>query len=244
MGTSVTPMSMQHAAAALRKIERQQEVVANNLANVSTTGFKAERTFAHLLAGDETPAFGTMTDRAQGALTITHAPFDLALEGEGFFVVDTPQGEQLTRGGAWGVDADGTLIDARGAKVLGEDDPRGVTRGPITIPREATEVRIARDGSLFADGVLRGKLRVEQVPTDIALEHAGDGRFVAPAGRTPLAADARRIRQGALEESNVSSVGSLVSLIDIQRAYSAVQRAVSVIDGARAVIAGDIARPN
>lgn len=244
MGTSITPMSMQHAAAALRKIERQQEVVANNLANATTAGFKAERTFAHLLAADETPAIGTATDRSQGALTITHAPFDLALEGEGFFVVETPQGEQLTRGGAWGLDADGMLIDARGAKVLGEDDPRGPLRGPISIPREATEVRITRDGSVLADGVLRGKLRVEQVPRDVALEHAGDGRFVAPQERSAMTADARRVRQGALEESNVSSVGSLVSLIDIQRAYGAVQRAISVIDAARGVIVSDIARPN
>jgi flagellar basal body rod protein FlgG len=85
---------------------------------------------------------------------------------------------------------------------------------------------------------------MEDVPPDVALEHAGDGRFVAPAARRPMPDDARRIRQGALEESNVSSIGSLVSLIDIQRAYGAVQRAVSVIDAARGVIAGDIARPN
>jgi flagellar basal body rod protein FlgG len=237
-------MSMDYAAAAFRKIERQQEVVANNLANANTTGFKAERLFSHLLAADGTPAFGTVTDRAPGALTVTNAPLDVASEGQGFFVVATPTGEQLVRGGAWQVDADGRLTDGRGALVLGEAGPEGIIAGPITVPRDASALRIEADGRVFADGTLRGKLRMEDVPPDVALEHAGDGRFVAPAARRPMPDDARRIRQGALEESNVSSIGSLVSLIDIQRAYGAVQRAVSVIDAARGVIAGDIARPN
>lgn len=244
MGTSIRPMSMDYAAAAFRKIERQQEVVANNLANANTAGFKAERMFSHLLEADGTPAFGTTTDRAQGSLTVTNGPLDVALETDGFFVVSTPRGEQLVRGGAWQVDAEGRLTDTQGALVLGAADPRGPLAGPIAIPRGASEIRIASDGSVYADGTLRGKLRIEAVPPTIALEHAGDGRFIAPAERRPMADDVRRVRQGALEESNVSSIRSLVSLIDIQRAYGAVQRAVSTIDDARGVIATDIARPN
>lgn len=243
MGISIAPMGIEQAAAALRKIEQRQEVVANNLANVSTTGFKGEMTFAHLLAGSTTPVLSTATDRRQGALQQTDAPFDLAMEQDGFFVVETASGEQLTRGGTWRLDADGYLVDARGARVLGEDDPRGGTRGPVQLPLDAQSVRIVRDGAVLVDGAQRARLRVEDVAADVRLEHAGDGRFLAPVERTTRALELRAVRQGALEDSNVASVEALVSLIDIQRSYATVQRALTTIDGARGIVVGDLARP-
>ena len=242
MGTSITPMGMQQAAAAFRAIERRQEVVANNLANVDTHGFKAERPFAHLLAGGTAPQLGSATDRRQGSLEVTGAPFDVALEADGFFVVETANGEQLTRGGAWRLNDRGELVDGQGARVLAEGLAGGASQ-PITVPLNAAQVSIARDGTVLADGVVRGRLRVETVPATVALEHLGSGRFAAPPARRALDAEARRVRQGALESSNVTSIESLVQLIDIQRAYGSVQRAVSAIDAARGVIVSDIARP-
>lgn len=244
MGVSVRPMlGTYHAAAALRNLERQQEVAANNLANVSTTGFRGERVFSRLLEAGAAPVVDAATDRRAGALTMTGSPLDVALGGEGFFVIDTPDGERLTRGGSWRLGADGMLVDALGAHVLGEDADRRGTGGPVRIPRGAKEVSIAPDGALFVDGARHAMLRIEGVDPAARLEHAGDGRFVPGAERTRLDERERDVRQGALEESNVGSVDALVGLIEIQRAYASVQKVLTTIDGARGITASDIAKP-
>ncbi|MBX3174803.1 MAG: flagellar hook basal-body protein [Gemmatimonadaceae bacterium] len=236
-------MGLPHAAAALRKLERQQEIVANNLANVSTAGFKAERAFAHLMGNTDYVQLGAATDRRQGSIAVTNNPLDLALERDGFFVVQTPTGEQLTRGGSFRLDTEGYLVDARGAKVLGEDPAKPGISEPVKLPANAQRIAIGRDGAITADGVGFGRLRVEGVPPNESLQHAGDGRFLPSDNRRPLINAERAVRQGAVEESNVSQIEAMVSLIDIQRAYTSAQRAVSAIDDARAIVVGDLARP-
>lgn len=243
MGISITPMGIQQAAAALRNIERRQEVVANNLANVSTPGFKGEKVFHRLLEGVEVAVLDAATDRSQGALQQTGAALDLALEHDGFFVVETAEGEQLTRGGSWRLNSDGYLVDPQGARVLGEYDPRGGDREPVRIPLDASTIRIERDGSVIVDGAQLARLRVESVPQETRLEHVGEGRFLAPVTRASIPIEERAVRQGALEDSNVGSVDSLVELIEIQRAYANVQKAITTIDAARGIIVSDVARP-
>lgn len=248
MATSIPPVrattvGIPQAAAALRNLERRQEIVANNLANVSTTGFKGELPFARLLDASNAPIVDAQTDRRQGALQRTENPLDVALADEGFFVVRTTDGERLTRGGSWRVDQQGRLVDALGAEVLGEHDPRGGVHGPIQVPSGTATLRIERDGAVVADGTQVGRLRVEDVPADIRLEHAGDGRFLAPAERRARGVADRSVAQGALEDSNVTSVTSLVSLIEIQRAYAGAQRAITTIDGALGIVTSDLAKP-
>jgi flagellar hook-basal body protein len=102
---------MHSAASALRYWERKQEVVANNLANVSTTGFKAQRVFAKLLEGIA-PGAETGSDLATGTLRQTSSPTDVAIDGPGFFVVSTPNGERYTRGGSFRLDDKHRLVDA------------------------------------------------------------------------------------------------------------------------------------
>jgi flagellar basal-body rod protein FlgF len=247
VGISIPPVSnptlgIPQAAAALRNLERRQEIVANNLANVSTTGFKGEHPFARLLDSAGTAVVDAQTDRSQGALQRTDAPLDLALASSGFFVVSTPDGEQLTRGGSFRRDVSGVLVDAIGAPVLGEYDARGGKPGPVEIPEHAQSIRIEPDGAVVVDGAQVARLRVEDVAADTRLEHVGNGRFLAPATRTSLVADRRAVQQGALEDSNVTPVTSLVSMIEIQRAYSSAQRALTTIDGARGIVVTDLAR--
>src|SRR5262245_52016493 len=110
------------AASALRYWERRQEVATNNLANANTDGFKAERVFARLV-GEALPVAGALTDRSAGSYRPTGQPLDLAVGGDGFFIVGTPNGEQWTRGGAFRVDANGYLVDADGHAALGERGP-------------------------------------------------------------------------------------------------------------------------
>jgi flagellar hook-basal body protein len=131
MGTPIRPNGMTSAAAALRYWERRQEVASNNLANVSTEGFKGEKVFARMMDG-ALPEPDAVTDFAPGAVTSTGNPYDVAIDGKGFFVVQSPNGERLSRGGALHVDDKGYLVDASGHALLGDHGPIQVsTKGEI-----------------------------------------------------------------------------------------------------------------
>lgn len=224
---------MTRAASALRYWERRQEVAANNLANADTNGFKAERTFARLV-GDALTVADTSTDLTKGALRQTGNPLDLALGGDGFFVVQTPQGERLTRGGAFQLSADGRIVDSNGNALLGEG-------GPI-VPGQGT-LSVDASGRVSVEGKEVGVLRVESVPAGTELTHAEGTLFLPDAARAPLAAENRIVRQGHLEDSNVNTVGSMVDLISIQRSYAAIQRTVTTLDDIRRTITTDLGKP-
>ena len=252
MGISFRPNGMISAAQALRYWERRQEVVANNLANASTDGFKAERTFGRLI-DDAMPAAETQTDLRQGALRPTGAPLDIALGGEGFLVVGAADGtERLTRGGAFGLDEQRRIVNADGLPLLGDGGPITVDAATAQDMEEAVRaggaqgqalIQIDRSGELQVNGNVVGTLRVERVPAGSSLEHAGGGLFVPPDGRQPVASDERDIRQGFLEESNVTSVSALVEMITVQRAYANVQKAMTTLDSARGMAVSEIGKP-
>lgn len=239
MGSSIRPNGMSSSAAALRYWERRQEVASNNLANVSTDGFKAERVFAQMVEG-ALPAANAVTNFAPGSLNTTNNPHDVAIEGNGFFVVQTPNGERLSRGGSLHVDPQGQLMDGAGHALLGE-------HGPIIVANrgnaESTDFQITRSGAVMVDHAEVGQLRLETVADHAALSREGTGLFVPPGKRTRMDADAQVVRQGALEESNVSSIGEMVDMISIQRAYGAVQKAMTALDATRGIATTELGRP-
>jgi flagellar basal body rod protein FlgG len=222
------------AAGALRYWERRQEVVAHNLANVSTDGFKGERVFARLL-GQATPVAQTTTDVRAGTLRQTQNPLDLAVAGDGYLVVETPAGERFSRGGALGLDADRRLVDGAGHPVLGD-------AGPIVVPQGAL-LTVSPAGAIQMDGRAVAQLRLERVPPGTALAHEGGTLLVPDASRQSVPAAERQIRQGAVEESNVSPVSALVEMISVQRAYASVQKAVTTLDAVRGTAATDLGKP-
>ena len=256
MGISVRPNGMASASHALRYWERRQEVVSNNLANVGTDGFKAERAFARLLDG-ALPAVDTQTDLTAGTLRPTGNALDLAVGGDGFFVVDTPDGERLTRGGAFALDDQRRVVDHNGNPLLAEGGPIVVddvataaaagAEGGAAAPLEpgATEalVQVDRDGTVRLGERTLGRLRVETVPPGTRLEHAGGNLFVPPDERGIAAEGAREVRQGMIEESNVSPISALVEMISIQRAFTSVQKAMTTLDDARGTLVSEIGRP-
>jgi flagellar basal-body rod protein FlgF len=221
------------AASAMQYWERRQEVLAHNLANANTDGFKAERVFARLM-GDAMTVVDTRTDRTAGTLRPTHAPLDLALADDAFFVVETPNGERLTRGGSFRLDDDGRIADMSGNLLLGDG-------GPITVPPGTLEIDGA--GVVRVDGEAVGQLRVEAVPADAQLVHEGGTLFLPDPDRQPIGADTRPVRQGFLEDSNVSTIGSMVDMISVQRAYTAVQKAITTLDAVRGTAVSDLGRP-
>ncbi|MEX2584029.1 MAG: flagellar hook-basal body protein [Gemmatimonadota bacterium] len=224
---------MIRAANALHYWERRQEIAANNLANADTTGFKAERVFARVL-GDAIPVADTMTDMSAGALTHTGEPLDFAIADGAFMVVETPNGERLSRGGSFTLDGEGRIVDARGNPLLGEG-------GEIIVPQGSIDVDAA--GTLRVEGREIARLRVETVPPEVQLMHDEGTLFLPDPARADQPAEERQIRQGQLEASNVNTVGSLVDLISIQRNYSAVQRAVTTMDDIRGTISNELGKP-
>jgi len=230
---------MSSAAAALRYWERRQEVTSNNLANVSTDGFKGQKVFARMVEG-ALPAADEVTDFSQGTLDTTNNPRDVALDGPGFLVVKTANGERYTRGGSLQVSDSGELTDSSGNPILGENGPiRVSTPGQA----EVGTIQISRDGTVSVDNAEVGRLRLETIPDKTTLSAEGSGLFIPPATRKRADPDSRIVRQGALEQSNVTPISQMVDMISIQRAYSAVQKAVTTLDTVREIATTELARP-
>ena len=199
---------------------KEMGVVANNIANMNTTGFRREGViFAeHLSAIDRrgdtlsmAHARGRLTDLSQGVLIQTNGNFDLAIEGEGFFAVETPDGIRLTRAGAFMPSPEGELMTAQGYRLLDEG------LAPLLIPAEATSAVVGPDGTLSANGIQLGRIGLFSAPPDVQLTHQGGTLFNLNADPEPL--EDARIRQGFLEESNVDPISEISRMIEVQRAY-------------------------
>jgi flagellar basal-body rod protein FlgF len=218
-------------------LQRALDVTANNIANVNTAGFKVESLM--MRQDPETPASAPATEPinyvldhglarnfGQGGLDQTSNPFDLAIEGSGFFTVQTANGPRYTRDGRFTVDATGKLTDKQGDPVL---DSSG---GQITIDPLNGQPGIAKDGTISQTSPTGQTLQVGKVGvvrfTDLtALSKEGDNQYSAAGGQVPQPAPDAQIHQGMVENSNVQSVAEIVRLIDITRAYDRVTQMMS-----------------
>lgn len=199
-------------------LAQEMQVVANNIANSATTGFRAEGViFSEYIQPVEKGKSLSMghgnirnTSFQQGGLSSTGGSFDLAIEGDGYFLVQTPAGERLTRAGAFSPNAEGELVTYDGYPVL---DAGGA---PVFVPPNAS-IAISADGTLSADGNPLGQIGLVQ-PTDAKDMVREDGvMFRADSGFEP--AENARILQGFVEQSNVNPIGELARMIEVQRAY-------------------------
>lgn len=233
MTTPLRPSGLTSAAGALSMYQRQQAVLANNLANATTRGFRAEQPFARLL-DNARAVTDTALDTTPGTITGTGNPLDLALEGDGFFVVQTPGGERFVRTGSFQLDSNRQLVDGRGNPLLSEE-------GPILLPPGA--VTIDDTGAVQVNGRTVQRLRVEQVQDPASLQHEGGTQFVPDPSRRPVALADRKVRQGALEESNVNPMLSMTSMLDLLGKFTAAQKVLTTIDDARGTAVHEIAKP-
>lgn len=198
---------------------REMDLVANNIANASTTGYRQEGLiFSEFVKGATDGRSLSMghgnirnTSFQQGAITKTEGQFDFAIEGDGFFLVETPQGERLTRAGSFALSAAGDLVTPDGLRVL---DAGGA---PIFIPPDASNIAVSADGTLSSEGRLLGQLGLVR-PLDASAMTREDGvMFAADGGVEPD--DTSRVLQGFLEGSNVDPVTMMARMIEVQRAY-------------------------
>lgn len=202
-------------------LERAMDAVANNIANLSTTGFRREgAVFAEMIRRlDETDGGGAaltaarvrVTEFTQGGLQMTGGAFDLAIEGEGFFMVEGPNGPRLTRAGAFSTNAAGALVAADGSPVL------DAGAAQIQIPRGVSSVLVSTDGAIVADGRPVAQVGIFTVADTGRLTREEGARFRF--SDDPLPADGARVLQGFIEQSNVNPVRELTRMIDIQRSY-------------------------
>ena len=208
-------------------LQRQMDVVANNVANINTTGFKAEqilfeeytmpvardRTFPTL---DQPLAYvqdwATIHDLTAGTAQQTGNELDVAINGDGFFAVQTAAGERWTRAGSFGINNAGTLVDQSGNPVMG-------TGGAIQFGPEETGITIGADGAISSSAGAKGQLRIVEFANPQDLVREGENLF---SGGTPAANTTSRVMQGYVEGSNVSGVGEMAELIRVTRAYESI----------------------
>lgn len=203
---------------------RSTQVLANNLANADTPGFRAERAvFAEFLqprAGSAPPGDGgtaysidraTWRDTAAGSISTTGNPFDLALKGDGFFAVETPRGERYTRAGRFMLAGDGKLADAEGNAVL---DARGM---PIVLGPNDTRVEVRGDGSVRSENGPIGQLRVVRFDDPQKLRAEGGRLYASDEPGAP--AERPGVVQGAVEGSNVQPVVEITTLTAQMREF-------------------------
>jgi flagellar basal-body rod protein FlgF len=217
-----------------RVLQRRLDAVANNLANVNTTGFKADSVLtevdtpdpAHSLDAPTDVRFVrdalTIHDHSQGSLQMTGEPFDLAIQGEGFFTVRGPDGPLYTRDGAFTLDATGQLVTKDGRAVLSDGG------APIAIDLQRGQPTIGVDGAIRVNGEEAGRIGIATFANVAALKKFGDNLWSgANAQPNPTAV----LVQGAVENSNVNAVLELTNLIEISRAYeSAAKFAINTDD--------------
>jgi flagellar basal-body rod protein FlgF len=214
---------------------RELDVIANNIANLNTVGFKADGAVFEEYIGD-TARTGNLPgtdsqvsfvqDRAtwvnlsQGPLERTGNPLDVAIEGPGFLAVQTPNGERYTRNGALQINANGELVTSEGYQVLGES-------GPITFQPKDRKISISEDGTISVrEGddnkteSQRGKLRMAGFALPGQLQKDGASTLMAPDGVTPQSDTTSRFVQGTLEKSNVHGVVEMTRMIEVTRTYT------------------------
>jgi flagellar basal-body rod protein FlgG len=229
---------MRIAGAALAAYAARHDVIANNLANVSTPGFARQDTFFHTVASAgspfRAPELGTRTVFEAGPPILTGNPLDLSLEGAGFFTVRTPEGIRYTRVGSLRVDAEGILRTPEGYAVLGENGLMEVGEGPVTIEK---------DGTVLVKGVVLDRLRLATFARGDDLERGPGGLYAARPGRRPDPRLERPIvHSGQIEGSSVSPVGELVEMLEALRAYEAAVAALRATDRTLDRAVNDIAR--
>ena len=211
-------------------LRRQMDVVANNLANMSTHGYKSGQMMfvEHLTkskGGDGllTPKLAyvrdiaTMTDTKPGAIETTGNPLDIAIQGDGFFVMQTPDGEHYTRNGRLQLDNTGQLVNQLGQPILADGG------APLIFAPEDTEIVISKDGTVSTNNGELGKLRVVRFDNDQKLERTSGAQFTTTEDNPAQNVDSPTVLQGAVEGSNVEPILEMANMITVHRAYDSVK---------------------
>jgi flagellar basal-body rod protein FlgF len=221
-------------------LQRELDVIANNMANMSTTGFKSRssRFEEYMMPVASADSFsrpdrkisyvidqGTTLNLGQGPIEQTGNPLDVAVKGSAFIAVQAPGGERYTRNGAFSVNPQGQLVTSDGYPVAGDG-------GPITINAQETGLSIGQDGTVSTNLGIRGRIKLVTFANPGALTNEGSNLYSSTAPGQPAGLNGR-LEAGALERSNVSPVLEMTRLMDVNRSYAMVASVISRLDELR-----------
>lgn len=213
-------------------LRREMDIIANNIANLDTTGFKVESLMhktdpgepARTLGGPRPVKFvaadSVARDFGQGGMNKTGASLDMAIEGEGFFQIQSPTGPRFTRDGRFTTDPTGRLVTQNGLPVLDESG------GEILIDPEKGQVEIGADGTMSQGDERVGKVGMYAFANQGALEKAGDNTFRNSSNLQPEPAATAKLRQGYLETSNVKAILEITRMVEVSRAYESTAKMI------------------
>jgi flagellar basal body rod protein FlgG len=219
------------ALSGLRARVDELDRIATDIANIGTSGYKGERQSrvaaeratwdATLQSAIDTSLGDTRLDTRDGAVAPTGRPLDLAIDGRGFFVVETPEGDRYTRNGHFTLNSGRQLVTEDGWLVKGSD-------GPITLSATDGEINVDADGTVWTGVTRAGKLAVVEF-ADAGRLTRDRGTLLAAAGQEPIPVDTPVIQPGALEQSNVSVADRLAAMTSVSRGFEALQKAMSLL---------------
>jgi flagellar basal-body rod protein FlgF len=207
-------------------LKAEMDTIANNIANLSTSGFRKEQLifseFVRSVGEGESVSLADLGARfaseLAGTLQMTGAELDLAIDGEGFFMIDGAEGPLLTRAGGFQRSSEGFLVTPNGESVLDEG------QAPIFLPPDASAISVASDGTVSADGLEIARIGVVTAPAE-SLSRVGNTAFVS--SEPVVAVPDPRVTQGALEGSNVVAVDEIARMIAVSRAYEQIQNLIT-----------------
>ena len=234
------------------KEEIRMDVISNNLSNSNVIGFKRDKvSFREVLTrvAQEAPTsplqptgesdaatMSIKTDMQQGDFRLTGNQYDFAINGRGFFKIDTPAGIRFTRKGSFTLDVMGRMITQEGHLVLG-------LGGPINMPPAASQISIDRQGNISADNKQLGRFDLVDFEDYDGLRKEGSGYFVSEIGDPGRdVPEETRLNQGVLELSNVDVTGEMVQMIHSLRAFESYQKTIQVLDGMNNRVINEVSR--
>jgi len=224
------------AYAGLRSRAQALEVMTNNIANINTTGFKGQKpyfkirenmeegysTLAEAISAPVVDVFSG-TDFSAGQMKATGNPLDLALTGEGFFVVETPMGLRYTRNGSFRLNKARELITSEGLKVIAEGKPN---QEPRPIKLSQGNVDVGQNGQIAVDGVISAKLKLVAFKDPTQLKRVGGSLFEAPANAIEVPPANSQVAAGYLEQSNINAVKNISEVVSLMRSFEMLTRAI------------------
>ncbi len=208
-------------------LRRKMDIIANNLANMTTPAFKGEDMMfvEHLKKTGDNDRVSLVQDLAllrnlnAGPMSKTDNPLDLAINGDGYFAIETPDGERYTRNGTFQLNQDGQVVTTQGDLVLGTDG------NAITIPANEPNITVSRDGSISAGETLIGRIQIVGFENEQELEKLSNSMY-ARGNQEPQAAEGAEVAQGMIEGSNVQGIVEMTKMITTVRSYTATSKLV------------------
>lgn len=217
-----------YAARSLNNGFQKMNSIANNLANINTTGYKREIPFSEVMEGVDKSQVTQYTDFSQGGFANTSSPLDLAISGHGFFVLETNSGSELTRSGNFTISEEGYIVNENGDKLIG-------TKGPINLNEymldNDKELKVLRNGEIQMGNNAIDRLLIMQTTNFSTLQRDSNQGFISMSSdNIPVDESSYQVLQGYLEESNVNPILEMESMIQTSNDYQSSSKMVNFLD--------------